>query len=82
MAKVFFSAQAQKDFKRIPQKDRLKIQKKLTLLENDSLAGKKLAGKLKEFYSLRIWPYRAIYLTKGGKEIWVVHILHRQKAYK
>ena len=82
MTTVFLSAQAQKDLKRIPSKDRLKIRKKLTLLENEPSAGKRLGGKLKGFYSLRIWPYRAIYLIKKNKEVWVTHILHRQKAYK
>ena len=82
MAKVFLSLQAKKDFKKIPSKDKLKIRKKLSLLKTNPLAGKKLVGRLKGFYSLRIWPYRAVYFVKKNRQVWVVHILHRQKAYK
>ncbi len=82
MAKVFLSAQAQKDFKKIFPKDKLKIRKKLKLLESSVYSGKKLGGKLEGYYSLKIWPYRAIYLIKKNEEVWVVHLLHRQGAYK
>lgn len=82
MAKVFLSNQAKRDAKKIPSKDKLKIRKKLKVLETNPYAGKKLGGELKEYYSLKIWPYRAIYLIKKNKEVWVVHIAHRQRAYK
>ena len=82
MAKVFLSTQAKKDSKKISQKDRLKIRKKLKILEDNPYFGKKLGGKLKGHYSLRIWPYRAVYLIKKNKEVWVTHILHRKEVYK
>lgn len=82
MTKVFLSAQAQRDSRKIPKKDRLKIRKRLRLLESNPYSGKKLGGKLEGYYSLKIWPYRAIYLIKENKEVWVVHLLHRQEAYK
>jgi len=82
MAKVFITSQAQKEYQKLPRRERIKIRQKLTELEENSLAGKKLVGKLTGLYSLRIWPYRAIYLVKRNKEVWVVHILHRQGAYK
>lgn len=82
MAQAFISAQAKKDFKKIHPKDKIKIRQKLKVLETSPFAGKKLGGKLKGFYSLRIWPYRAIYLIKRNKEIWITHIFHRQQAYK
>jgi addiction module RelE/StbE family toxin len=82
MFKVFLSAQAQKDAKKIPLKEKTKIRKKLSLLETDPYSGKKLTGKLSGYYSLKIWPYRAIYLVKKNQEVWVVHLLHRQGVYK
>lgn len=83
MAKVFITPQAQREYQKLPRRERIKIRQKLTELEENPLAGKKLVGKLTGFYSLRVWPYRAIYLiAKGNKEVWVVHILHRQGAYK
>lgn len=82
MAKVFLSAQAERDARRFPAKDKEKIRRKLELLEENPYAGKKLGGELRGYYSLKIWPYRAIYLIKKNKEVWIVHILHRQRAYK
>ncbi len=82
MFKVFLSAQAQKDSRKIPQKDKEKIFKKLSILEENPYSGKKLTGKLSGYYSLKIWPYRAIYLIKKNQEVWIVHIIHRQGAYK
>lgn len=82
MAKVILTPQAQRDLKKIPKKDKLKIRQKLFSLEDNPYGGKKLGGKLKGFYSLKIWPFRAIYLIKKNKEVWITHIQHRQKAYR
>lgn len=82
MGKVFLTDQAQKELLKPPSREKLKIQKKLLTLESNAFVGKKLVGKLSGFYSLKIWPYRAVYLVKENKEIWVVHILHRQGVYK
>ena len=82
MGKVFLTDQAQKELLKLPSREKLKIQKKLLALESNIVAGKRLVGKLSGFYSLKIWPYRVVYLVKKNKEVWVVHILHRQGAYK
>lgn len=82
MTEVFLTTQAEKDLKKIPTKNRLKIYKKLLLLEENSTLGKKLCGELKGKYSLKIWPYRAVYFIKRNKEVWIIHILHRQQVYK
>ncbi len=82
MFKVFLSAQAQKDSRKIPPREKTKIRKKLTILKANPYSGKKLTGKLAGYYSLKIWPYRAIYLIKKNKEVWIVHLLHRQGVYK
>lgn len=82
MGKVFLTDQAQKELLKLPSREKLKIQKKLLTLESNAFVGKKLVGKLSGFYSLKIWPYRAVYLVKENKEVWVVHILHRQGVYK
>ena len=52
MFKVFLSAQAQKDSKKIPLKDKQKIHKKLTTLETNPYLGKKLTGKLSGYFSI------------------------------
>ncbi|MFH2085640.1 MAG: type II toxin-antitoxin system RelE/ParE family toxin [bacterium] len=81
MYTVFLTPQSQKDYKKLPLAEQKKIKKRLTLLEIDLHAGKKLTGKLKEVYSLRAWPYRILYILQG-KEVWVTHIAHRQGVYK
>lgn len=82
MGEIFLTDQARKELLKLPFNEKRKIQKKLLSLESNVLAGKKLMGRLSGFYSLKIWPYRAIYLIKENKEVWIVHILHRQGVYK
>lgn len=77
---VFLTPQAQKDLQKIPQKNRLKIKRRTQLLIKSPFAGKKLKGKLKGYWSLKVWPYRIIYEIYKNK-VWVDHIVHRQKAY-
>jgi addiction module RelE/StbE family toxin len=81
MYKVFLTTQAEKDLKTLPKAEKNKIRKKLLLLEKEPFSGKKLSGKLANFYSLKVWPYRIIYIIDKEKEIWVVHIMHRQEGY-
>jgi addiction module RelE/StbE family toxin len=81
MRKAYLTEQAQKDLKEIPDHNRLRIQKKLNAFINKSVEGKQLTGRLKGFYSIKVWPYRIIYFfTKG--EIWIVHIKHRREVYR
>lgn len=82
MPKVFFSEQSIKDSKKIPEVEKKKLKKKISLLETEPILGKKLSGELEGYYALRAWPYRIIYLIKKNGEIWITHILHRQGAYK
>lgn len=80
---VYLTAEAQKQYARLSPTDRAKIRKKLTMLETEPLAGKKLLGELKNLRSLKAWPYRIIYsLDEKHREVWVVSILHRQGAYR
>ena len=81
MKKVYLTEQAQKDLKGIASVERFKIRKKLTALIYDSVSGKKLTGKLTGFYSVRVWPYRIIYILNKN-EMWIVHVKHRKEAYK
>lgn len=79
--RIFFAKRAEKDLKKIPQKEKLKIKKKLTLLINESQSGKKLKGNLIDLCSLRSWPYRIIYQIVKDK-IYIMHIMHRQEGYE
>jgi len=79
---VILSKNAEKEFAHLSNKDKKKIVKKLNTLQNESLAGKLLAGKLRGLFSLRAWPYRIIYELRKPNKVIVHHLLHRQKAYK
>ena len=81
--RVVLSITAQKQYIKLPQSEKKKIKKKLLALESDKLSGKKLVGELKDFRSLRAWPYRIIYyINKVENRIEVVDIEHRQGVYK
>jgi len=78
---IVITPQAQKDFDRLPQSARKKIEKKLVALNSQPLLGKKLEGELSDRRSVKAWPYRIIYLINNSVLL-VVSISHRQGAYK
>ena len=81
--RVVLSKTAQKQYQKLSPIEGKKIKKKLNSLESDQLTGKKLAGELKLFRSLRAWPYRIIYyINEGEDRVEVVDIEHRQGVYK
>lgn len=80
---VILSKAAQKHFRLISESEKSKIKKKLFLLKNDPLAGKKLGGELAGQRSLKSWPYRIVYFINiKEKIIEIADIIHRQGAYK
>ena len=81
--RVLLSKTAQKQYQKLSPNEGKKIKKKLNSLESDQLTGKKLAGELKLFRSLRAWPYRIIYyINEVEDRVEVVDIEHRQGVYK
>jgi len=81
MVQIVFSPNAAKDFGKLNKVAQKKVYIKTKVLQNTPLTGKLLSGKLKGLRSLKAWPYRIIYeVTK--KQINVLQIIHRQKAYK
>jgi len=74
---------AEKELAKIPEKYRLRILTGLVILRKEPFSGKKLAGEFKDYYSLRIWPYRIIYtIYKTKLLVIVICIGHRQGIYK
>ena len=80
--KLYLTPSAEKHYKKLPIRFKNRVKKKLLFLEENPYSGKKLVGEFKGNYSLRVWPYRIIYLIQRKKEIWVISILHRQGVYK
>lgn len=81
MLQVIVTPKAEKQFKHLPNSERLKIKKKLVVLADNPYSGKKLSGEFSELRSIRSWPYRIIYYISKEK-IFVTSIMHRQGAYK
>lgn len=80
---VVLAKDAQKQYKRLPKPEQTKIKKKLMVISQDPLSGKKLEGELKGRRVVRAWPYRIIYsINELTNTIEVSDVLHRQGAYK
>jgi mRNA-degrading endonuclease RelE of RelBE toxin-antitoxin system len=79
---VILTPKALKQFNKLPLADQSKIKKKLLLLEQSPLEGKKLTGELADLRSLRAWPYRILYhVQPKEKKLYVVTVAHRQGVY-
>jgi len=82
MYQVVLSRNAVKDLDKINKKYKPHIFAALFDLRKDPYLGKKLKGKFREYYSLRVGVYRVIYkIYKARLNILVIRIGHRQKAY-
>jgi len=74
-----YSKTALKQLKKLPKSKKYKILEKTLLLQKYPYTGKKLGGELKEFQSLKVWPYRIIYQIKRKESlVFVNFIQHRQ----
>lgn len=78
---IELTSTAKKQLKKLPKSEVKKVARKLLSLASNPYAAKKLEGKLKGRYALRVWPYRIIYVI-SGKTIQVDTIEHRQGVYK
>lgn len=68
---------------RVGEDMRSKLMESMKSLEEDPLSGKALAGPLKGFYSIRVWPFRIVYqIAKGQLIVYVISIGHRKEVYK
>ena len=83
MYSLFFKPSAVKSIKKLSEKDKQKVARVLESLKTTPFSGKKLAGEYKDYYSLRVWPYRIIYtIIKKELVMLVVDVGHRQSIYK
>ncbi len=81
--KVNYSKTSLKQLKKLTKAKQIEILKKIEKLKNDPDAGKKLKVPLKNFRSLKVWPYRIIYqYSENDKTIFINVIQYRQSAYK
>jgi addiction module RelE/StbE family toxin len=79
---IIITPKALKQYKSIPQREQVKVKKKLHALEINAYEGKKLSGEFATVRSLRAWPYRILYTLDEEKQtIFVITIAHRQGVY-
>jgi addiction module RelE/StbE family toxin len=80
--RVIFKPSTERDLERIPDKKRRRIFTAINLLALDPYSGKKLDGKYKKYYCIRVWPYRILYYPHKEKRIIVIfRVGHRQGVY-
>lgn len=80
---VCYSTQSLKNLKKIPESWQRRIIKAISGLKEDPYEGKKLKGQMENLYSLRVWPYRIVYVVKKEEiTVLVLDIGHRQNIYK
>ena len=83
MYKISLSRKAEKGLDKIHQPWHGRITIALKKLTIDPYIGKKLEGKYKNDYSIRVWPYRIIYTIKKKELIIeVIEIDHRGGVYR
>lgn len=80
---VIISEKAQKKLNKLPKRDVQRIVSKFSLLAIDPFQAKKLSGELAALFSLRIWPYRVIFIiNRKQRRVEIRDIGHRQGIYK
>ena len=79
MYQVILKKSAIKNLKKIDERYKGRINLALLELSKDPFVGKQLEGRLRAFYSLRVWPYRIVYqIIHNQLIVFVVQIKHRQ----
>jgi len=72
-------SRAEKELNSLPKRDYYRVIIALVGLAADPFVGKKLEGKYKDYYSLRVWPHRIIYqINKRELLVFVIRIGHRR----
>lgn len=80
---VELSKEAQKSLAKADVSMQGKILRALDALAEDPFIGKKLHGELKDYWTLRAWPFRIVYKIRE-KQLFVciLAIKHRKDAYR
>ena len=83
MYRVVVQKKAEKELKRIDRRCRRRILAAIAFLREEPLRGKKIEGKYKHRYGIRVWPYRIVYeVDKRRRVVLVVRVGYRQGVYK
>ncbi|MDO8649143.1 MAG: type II toxin-antitoxin system RelE/ParE family toxin [Candidatus Peregrinibacteria bacterium] len=80
---VILKPTARKHLRKLPHRDQERISLALEHLAENPFFGKKLDRELTGFYSMRVWPYRIVYIIEQKIiTVTVVSIGHRKDVYR
>lgn len=80
---IRFTPKAEKELNKLSLKYKEQILIAVENLSDNPFIGKKLKGKFKEYYSIRVWSYRIIYtIYKQDLLIIVIRVGGRKDIYK
>lgn len=80
---IQYTERALKSLGKIPEKWKKRILKVIDGLEKNPFQGKRLQGEFQGMFSMRVWPYRILYIVQKEKiTILILDIGHRQNIYK
>jgi len=83
MYRISIPKKVEKRIKRFPLEYLERIRTAIASLAYEPYAGKKLEGRYADCYSIRVWPYRIIYMVKDKELIvQVIEVEHRGGAYR
>lgn len=83
MHQVKLTKKAKKQLIKIPEPHKRRIKKALLSLARDPGQGKRLVGIFSGYRTVRVWPYRIVYVIKDNELLVIVYaIAHRQGVYK
>ncbi len=76
-------SKAEKKLDALTDKDYARAMQVLSAIKEDPFSGKKLHGRHKDEYSVRVWPFRFLYkIYKHELLISIVKFDHRKDAYR
>ena len=80
---VVYSQTSAKQLKKLPKNTQVKTLQIINKLKQNPLSGKPLQGGSKHLRSLRIWPYRIVYLFNSNNQTIFINVIqHRKDVYK
>jgi len=81
--RIVLPKKIEKDYQRLDKQTKLRIWTAFISLSSNPYFGKKLEGKLKDYYAIRVWPHRIIYkIIHRDNTILIIRIGHRQGVYR
>lgn len=81
--RIVITGKASKEMRKLPKHVQLRVDAAIDLLRENPFAGKKLQGEHAGIWSLRIWPYRILYVIRQKiVTVTVLRVGHRQGVYR